>query len=132
MSADLLHVAYVEDDADIREVARIALETVGGLEVALFEDGPSFLRDAATLAPQLILLDVMLPSMTGPEILAALRAEPATRAIPVIFMTAKVQGPERQNYLDLGALAVIAKPFDPLELATQLRDHFAEHAAHGG
>jgi CheY-like chemotaxis protein len=76
---------------------------------------------AATAAPDLLLLDVMMPGLDGPSTLAALRMIEATAATPVIFMTAKVQAGEIAYYRSLGALDVIPKPFDPMELSEQIR-----------
>lgn len=116
----LQRIAYVEDEPDIQEVAIIALESIGGYEVHAFDHAAPFLSAVDDLKPQLILLDVMLPGMTGPEILSKLRARPETREIPVIFMTAKVQTSDHQRYLDLGAIRVIGKPFDPIELSVEI------------
>ena len=118
--AELPKVLHVEDDVDIREIALIALETVGGLEVAQCSSGAEAIERAPGLAPDLLLLDVMMPGMSGDETLLALRAMPQFAAIPVIFMTAKAQQSEVNRLLELGALDVITKPFDPMTLADEL------------
>ncbi|WP_159999291.1 response regulator [Roseomonas sp. 18066] len=118
----LQRIAYVEDEPDIQEVAIIALESIGGYEVHAFDHAPPFLEQVEAMRPQLILLDVMLPGMTGPEILTELRARPETKDIPVIFMTAKVQSTDHQRYLDLGAIRVIGKPFDPMSLSSEIEE----------
>ena len=128
MSA-LQRVLYVEDEPDIRAVAHLALEMVGGLVVKLCSSGEEALREAPLFNPQLILLDVMMPGMDGPGTLRALRALPLLADVPVVFMTAKVQPQEVANYTRLGALGVIAKPFDPMTLAAQVRGLWG--AAHG-
>lgn len=117
----LQRVLVVEDDADIRKVAQLALEAVGGLTVQLCAGGREALVIAPTFAPQLILLDVMMPDMDGIATLHALRARPDLAAIPVIFMTAKVQAPDLQRYVELGAIGTITKPFDPMQLADDVR-----------
>ena len=117
----LQRVLYVEDEPDIQAVARVALEVVGGLVIRICSSGEEALRDAAEFAPDMILLDVMMPGMDGPGTLKALQAVPALAGIPVAFMTAKVQPSEVAHYTSLGALDVIAKPFDPMTLATQVR-----------
>lgn len=117
----LLRVLYVEDEPDIQAVARVALEVVGGLVIKICSSGEEALREAAEFAPDMILLDVMMPGMDGPGTLKALQAVPALAAIPVAFMTAKVQPSEVAHYTLLGALDVIAKPFDPMTLAAQVR-----------
>ena len=122
---DLSKVLYVEDDLDIQEVARLALEVVGRLEVDVASSGTEAVALARTSIPDLVLLDVMMPGMDGPTTFAALREIPGMETVPVIFVTAKVQASEIQQYLDLGAVGVIAKPFDPMTLADQARELWA-------
>jgi len=117
----LSRILYVEDDADIRSVATFALETLGGFTVAGFDSGDLAIAAAASAQPQLLLLDVMMPGMDGPTTLTGLRAIPALRQVPAIFMTAKVQPQEITRYLAMGALDVIAKPFDPMALSDMVR-----------
>jgi two-component system OmpR family response regulator len=123
---ELKLVLYVEDDPDIQMVAQMALETVGGLTLRTCGSGQAALAVAATCSPDLLLLDVMMPGMDGPTTLAELRKLPATADTPVIFMTAKVQAGEVAHYRSLGALGVIAKPFDPMQLAAQVRQMWKE------
>ena len=118
--SELKRILYVEDDPDIQMVARMALEVVGGFTLNTCSSGREAVQAAAGFAPDLILLDVMMPDMDGPATLAALRALPATSTIPVIFMTAKVQAAEVSHYKSLGAAGVIAKPFDPMALPQQV------------
>ena len=117
----LSRILMVEDELDIQSIARIALETVGGLEVEICGSGREALQKAPVYKPELILMDVMMPGMDGPSTLKELRARPETRAIPIIFMTAKVQPHEVDNFKRIGALAVIPKPFDPMTLASTVR-----------
>lgn len=123
----LQHILYVEDEPDIQAVARIALEMVGGFQVRVCSSGEEALREAQAFAPDLVLLDVMMPGMDGPGTFKALRALPPLAGVPVIFMTAKVQPQEVQYYKALGALAVIPKPFDPMTLAAQVRSLWEDH-----
>jgi CheY-like chemotaxis protein len=123
----LNRILFVEDDPDIQAVGRLALEVVGGFQVVSCSAGHEALRVAPTFAPDLILLDVMMPVMDGPETLRQLRALEATRAIPIVFMTAKVQRHEVEQYLALGAVNVIAKPFDPMLLAAAIREIWATY-----
>jgi len=118
---NLERILYVEDEPDIQAVAKLALEMVGGYKVLICSGGQEALDKVGDYAPDLILLDVMMPGMDGPTTLKNLRANPATVMIPVIFLTAKVQPPEVAHYQALGALNVIAKPFDPMTLAAQVR-----------
>jgi CheY-like chemotaxis protein len=117
----LERILCTEDDPDIQAVAHLALERVGGFQVMICGSGAETLQKAADFAPDLILLDVMMPGMDGPSTLRALRADAATSNIPVLFLTAKVQPAEADHYRSLGALGVIAKPFDPMSLASQIR-----------
>lgn len=117
---DLPRIAHVEDDPDIREIALIALETVGGLSVVQFASGQDALDGALAARPDLFLLDVMMPGMNGEETLRALRKIPEFAATPIIFMTAKAQQSDLRKFCDAGALDVIVKPFDPMELAAHV------------
>ncbi|WP_019594896.1 response regulator [Thioalkalivibrio sp. ALM2T] len=119
--AELQRILYVEDEPDIRAVAQLALETVGGFTVKVCGSGEEAAHDAEDFAPDLILLDVMMPGMDGPSTLEALREIPALVEVPVAFMTAKVQPSEIEHYKSLGARDVIAKPFDPMQLADEVR-----------
>ncbi|WP_266168285.1 response regulator [Dyella subtropica] len=116
----LQRILYVEDEPDIQAVARIALEAVGGFELHVCNSGQEALDAAPSFDPDLILLDVMMPGMDGPSTLSALRELPALSKTPVVFMTAKVQNAEVAHYRQLGAVDVIAKPFDPMTLSTTL------------
>jgi two-component system, OmpR family, response regulator len=117
----LTTILYVEDEADIRTVAKMALEAVGGFKVHACASGREAVAAAPGAAADLILLDVMMPGLDGPSTLKALREIPATAATPVVFMTAKVQPGEVAEYRSLGALDVIAKPFDPMQISAEIR-----------
>ena len=121
MPAPLSRILYVEDEPDIRFVAEMALQAVGGFTVITCASGEEALSAAPAAGADLLLLDVMMPGMDGPGTLKALRALAATADTPVIFMTAKVQATEVAMYKALGALEVIAKPFDPMTLAAQIQ-----------
>ena len=121
MPPPLSRILYVEDEPDIRFVAEMALQAVGGFTVITCASGEEALSAAPEARADLLLLDVMMPGMDGPGTLKALRALPATAHTPVIFMTAKVQAAEVAVYKALGALEVIAKPFDPMTLAAQIQ-----------
>lgn len=120
--AELKRVLYVEDDPDIREIASMALVDVGGLELLACESGAEALRAVDDFSPQMILLDVMMPEMNGPQTLAALKEQGSVSDhTAVAFMTAKVHPEELARYKEIGVKEVIAKPFDPMLLADQLR-----------
>lgn len=116
----LQSILYVEDEPDIRAIAELALETVGGYDLVSCSSGKEAIAAAQQRTPDLILLDVMMPEMDGPETLKRLRELPELADTPAIFMTAKVQPSEVQEYLAMGAVDVIPKPFDPLTLASQI------------
>jgi CheY-like chemotaxis protein len=113
-------ILHVDDDPDIREISRIALELVGGLEVVQFASGQEALAGAQSAQPDLFLLDVMMPGMTGEETLRELRRMPEFEQTPAIFMTAKAQHSDIDKLKDAGALDVIVKPFDPMQLAADI------------
>ncbi|MBO1520524.1 response regulator [Oceanisphaera pacifica] len=119
---NLNRILYVEDDADIREIAQLALEVVGGFNVLLCASGQQALEQAGDFAPDLILLDVMMPDMDGPTTLKAMQQQAELAHIPIAFMTAKTQPQAVAAYKALGAVDVIAKPFDPMRLPQQVTD----------
>ena len=116
-----LKVLYVDDDPDIREIASISLRLDPEIDVRAEGSGAEALVAARTWRPDAILLDVMMPTMDGPTTLRHLRNDQATSTIPVIFITARAQSREVDEYLAMGAVAVIVKPFDPMSLAKSVR-----------
>jgi CheY-like chemotaxis protein len=120
-AGSLERIMMVEDEPDIQTIARLALETVGGLIVEICSSGSQALAAVSVWKPDLILLDVMMPDMDGPTTFQKLKTLPETSSIPVIFMTAKVQPKEIESYKALGAIDVIAKPFDPMTLADSIK-----------
>ncbi len=117
----LVRILYVEDEPDIQAVGKIALEAVGGFTLEVCSDGTEALAKAPGFAPQLILLDVMMPGLDGPATFEGLRKLPETANVPVVFLTAKTQASEVAKLLELGALEVLTKPFDPMTLSDQVR-----------
>lgn len=115
-------VLIVDDEDDIREVARLALEVVAGWTTHTAASGEEGQLLASSLQPDLILLDVMMPGLDGPATLRRLRSDPATASIPVVFLTAKTQSSDVEALEKIGALAVLAKPFDPLTLADSIAE----------
>ncbi|GIW05389.1 MAG: response regulator [Dehalococcoidia bacterium] len=114
----LAKILMIEDEPDIRAIAKLALEAVGGYTVELAESGADAIAAYERFQPDLVLLDVMMPGMDGIETLRRLRSAGGGREPAVVFMTAKVQRHEIEQYLALGALDVISKPFDPMTLST--------------
>ena len=113
-------ILVIDNEEYIREVAQICLETVAGWEVLTASSGGEGIAVAAVEQPDAILLDVMMPDMDGVTTFQQLQANEQTREIPVLLLTAKVQASDRRRYMELGLKAVIAKPFDPLQLAGQV------------
>ena len=126
MTDELKRVMCVEDDDDIRMILEFSLASVGGYEVLACTGGQAALDRVAAFRPDLVLLDVMMPDLTGPETLVALRALPVMRGVPVVFITAKAMPEEVERLLEHGATGVIVKPFDPVELPQQVRIYW-EH-----
>ena len=122
MPAELKRVLYVDDEPHIRTLAQLSLERVGGFETCICGSGAAAIEAAPGFAPDIILLDVMMPEMDGPQTLEALRTLPGLVDTPVVFVTAKVQPSEMLRYSALGALDTISKPFAPLELPKRLRE----------
>ena len=112
-------VVVVDDEDDIREIAGLSLE-LGGWAVSSASGGQECLDRVAALRPEVVLLDVMMPTLDGLATLAALRALPLEQQPVVVFLTAKTQAREREHLLALGAAGVLAKPFDPMTLADDL------------
>jgi len=126
MMTTLNKILYAEDEADIREIATLALETIGELETVTCDSGVHVIDLAISFQPQLILLDVMMPIMDGPSTLEALKKHAILNTIPVVFLTAKILPDEIERFKNLGAVDVISKPFDPMTLAEQIKQIWAD------
>ena len=115
-------ILIIDDEDDIREVAALSLETVANWQVMTASSGLEGIATATAALPDAILMDVMMPGMDGPTTFRQMQQEPAISHIPVILLTAKVQGTDQRRFADLGVAAVLFKPFDPLTLAQQISD----------
>jgi CheY-like chemotaxis protein len=113
-------ILVIDDAEDIREVAQVSLEVVGGWEVLTASSGREGVAKALVEQPDAILLDVMMPDQDGPTTFQQLQANSATQHIPVILLTAKALASDRRMFADLGVVSVIAKPFEPMSLAAQV------------
>ncbi|MBE9007330.1 response regulator [Fortiea sp. LEGE XX443] len=113
-------ILVVDNEQYIQEVAKICLETVAAWEVLTASSGEEGITKAETYQPDAILLDVMMPDMDGIATFEKLQENPATKKIPVILLTAKVQATDRRRYAQMGIVTAIAKPFNPLELANEV------------
>jgi len=114
-------VLIVDDEAPIRLLCRVNLEAER-MEVLEAGDGPSGLEAARKERPDVILLDVMMPGLDGWRVAEELLEDPATSSIPIVFLTARAELRDRARGLDLGGLAYVTKPFNPVELAPLIRE----------
>lgn len=117
----MIKLLHIEDDADIRQIAKLALELVGEFDVVQCAAGPEALRRLEDYTPDVILLDMMMPGMTGKETLRHIRKMPHLVHIPAVFMTARAQLSEMDELRAIGAADVISKPFDPITLGSQIK-----------
>ncbi len=113
-------ILIIDDDDDIREVAALSLESIAGWHVTTANSGAAGIRAAVVQQPDAILLDVMMPGMDGPTTFKEIQNTPSIAHIPVLLLTAKVQGVDQRRFASLGVAGVLLKPFDPLTLATQM------------
>lgn len=118
-----LRVLVVDDDPDIRYIAELALARIGGFDVAVAGSGPEALAalDAAPRLPSCVLLDMTMPGMTGAETAREIAARPRLAGLPIVFLTGRLGAGDIAGYAALGAVGVIEKPFDPLDLARRVR-----------
>ncbi|WP_397543469.1 response regulator [Roseovarius salis] len=127
--AGLNKILHAEDDPDIREIAKMSLEAVGGFELLQCSSGEDALRMAESFGPDMFLMDVMMPGMDGRETVTRLREMAAFAQTPVVFVTAKAANTDVEPLkADFGAM-VIVKPFDPIALPDQLRRIWDEMTA---
>ena len=115
-------ILIIDDEDDIRQVAALSLETIAGWDVVLANSGTLGVEVATKEQPDAILLDVMMPEMDGPTTFLKLQATPQTASIPVLLLTAKVQGSDQRRFAGLGVAGILFKPFDPLLLSKQVSD----------
>ena len=115
-------ILIIDDEDDIREVAALSLEATAGWEIITACSGADGIHAAANpqRKPHAILMDVMMPGMDGPTTFRKMQQNPDTAGIPVLLLTAKVQGVDQRRFADLGVAGVLFKPFDPLTLATEI------------
>ncbi|HEY8572832.1 response regulator [Phenylobacterium sp.] len=118
-----MRVLYIDDDPFIREIAEMSLGFDPSFDVRLAENGSDALRlvEDQSWAPELFLIDVMMPGMDGPQLLAALRATGRFTHTPAIFVTARAQPHEHKRLLEAGPIGIITKPFEAATLAADVR-----------
>jgi len=120
MTATIKQILVIDDEDDIRKLTQTCLEIMGGWKVLTASSGSEGIAVAQTAKPDAILLDVMMPDMDGTSTFQQLQANPVTRNIPVILLTARGRFSDQKLYTELGVKGVINKPFNPLKLAAQL------------
>jgi CheY-like chemotaxis protein len=120
-------VLIIDDEDDIREVAALSLEATANWKILTASSGREGMAVAAQEKPDAILMDVMMPGMDGPTTFKQMQQNPATSRIPVVLLTAKVQGVDQRRFAGLGVAAVLFKPFDPLTLAAQISEALGWH-----
>jgi CheY-like chemotaxis protein len=113
-------ILIIDDEDDIREVAALSLEATAGWEILTASSGAEGMAIAALERPDAILMDVMMPEVDGPTTFGKMQQNPTIADIPVLLLTAKVQGVDQRRFANLGVTAVLFKPFDPLTLAQQI------------
>lgn len=116
-----MRVLYVDDEPDIREIAEIALGLDPDFDVRTASSAKEAMELLGSWMPHVALLDVMMPEMDGPQLLAAMRERKELANLPVIFVTARAQRSELQSFAQLDSIGVIAKPFNPMTLAQEIR-----------
>lgn len=116
----LQRVMLADDEPDIVEISRIALETVGGYEVAVCGSGSELLRQAPEFKPDLIIVDVLMPDLGGHEVFEQLRSMPQFAETPIVFLTGLIHEDELDVLQSYGAADIILKPFDPMTLADRV------------
>jgi len=119
--SELKKILHAEDDPDIREIAKMSLEMVGGFEILQCHDGAEAVDSAESFASDMFLMDVMMPGMDGRESVAKLRENAAFANTPVVFVTAKASTLDVEKLKSDFNADVITKPFDPISLPDQLR-----------
>ena len=117
-------ILIIDDEEDIREVAALSLEAVAGWTITTASSGAQgiAMAIAADPKPDAILMDVMMPGVDGPTTFGKMQQTPAIAEIPVLLLTAKVQGVDQRRFAGLGLAGGLFKPFDPLTLAQQISD----------
>ena len=120
-------IMHVEDNADIRKIAAMSLELIGGFTVVQYETGNDAVKLAHDVRPDIILLDLMMPGMSGEETFRQLRKVAGYEALPIVFVTARAATSDYEKLRALGAAEVIVKPFDPMMLPGQVTEIWEQH-----
>ncbi len=122
----LNRICYVEDDEDIQRIVRMSLERVGKMTVEVVGDPTKAIEAMTEFHPDLVMLDWMMPAMDGPALFRQMKLRPETKALPVVFITAKAAHRDLEELMKMGAAGTISKPFNPKDLPDQLRAIWAK------
>ncbi len=122
----LNRICYVEDDEDIQRIVRMSLERVGKMTVEVVGDPTKAIEAMTQFRPDLVMLDWMMPAMDGPALFRQMQLRPDTKALPVVFITAKAAQRDLDELMKMGAVGTISKPFNPKDLPDQLRAIWAK------
>ncbi len=114
-------ILVIDDEKAIHIIVKASLEVTAGWEVLSADSATAGMAIAETEQPDVILLDVMMPELDGPAVLRKLQTQPATQTIPVIFLTAKARNGEKRLFESLGVAGIITKPFEPDQIASQIK-----------
>jgi len=116
----LQRILLADDEPDILEISRIALESVGGFEVSVCSSGEKLLERLSEFQPDLVIVDVLMPELTGPEVFEEIRRRPEFDEVPVIYLTGVIQEEDLEDLRKTGVADIILKPFDPMTLADRI------------
>ncbi len=119
--AGTFRALIIDDDADLLLLVRKTLEFMAGWEVVTAASGAAGIELARSAAPNVVLVDLMMPEMDGYEVCRRLKADPATAGVPIVLLTAR-RDPDQGRLTAVGAAGVLFKPFQPDQLARQLRE----------
>lgn len=124
---ELNRILHVDDEPDIREIVRLSLEMVGGFEILQVASGHEALEKVEAFAPDMVILDVMMPGLDGEQTFTQMRQIEGFSTTPIVFMTARASGSDSETLHRLGAADVLVKPFDPMALPDQIREIWSRH-----
>ena len=123
----LRRIIFIDDEPDILQIASLCLESVGKIKVSARATARGLNDFVDRIQPDMILLDVMMPEIDGPAAMRDLRKDARFDHIPVVFMTARIQPEEVREYMDMGAIGVVAKPFDPMGISNELKKLWSDN-----
>jgi two-component system, OmpR family, response regulator len=124
----LNRIMYVDDDPDLRQIVAMGLKVGGGYTVKVCSSGNQAIAELPGFQPDLLIMDVVMPDMTGPKTVEVMKETPGFPEVPLVFLTSKVNSNELKQYRALGAIGVIRKPMNPMHITTQVMDIWNKHS----